>query len=133
MMKNHSESTVHLHHDGLLHTFRPGDEIPDWASEQITNPYVRGDGAPDSAAASRLRAWAPEPERAAPAPKREQDADEEPGADMALAEGDPSRPPENGIGSGQPVWAEYARSKGIEVAADWKREDIIAACAQAGC
>ena len=148
-MQNHSDSTVHLHRDGVLHSFPPRAHIPDWAQKLITNPYVRGEDAPDPRAAAQVRALAPGHARPAPTPAPEEpvaddapvdaddaDADEateaEPDADTAPAAADSSRPPENGIGSGQPVWAEYAKSKGIDVQADWKREDIIAACAQAG-
>lgn len=131
-MQNHSDFAVHLHRDGMLHTFPPGAHIPDWAQELITNPYVRGEATPDPREATRVRAWSPEPERPASAQTREEPVTHEPAADTAPAEGDLARPPESGIGSGQPVWAEYARSKGVEVAADWKREDIIAACVQAG-
>lgn len=138
MMKNHSDFTVHLHRDGELHSFPPGAHIPDWAQELITNPYVHGEGAPDPRAAAGVRASSPDPERPGPAEERAEAGADEPGAedldaDTAPADGDLSRPPESGIGSGQPVWAEYARSKGVDVHADWKREDIIAACAKAGC
>lgn len=33
---------VHLHHDGVLHSFLPGDEVPAWmAAKLTTNPYTR--------------------------------------------------------------------------------------------
>ncbi len=132
-MKNHSDFAVHLHRDGLLHTFRPGDPMPDWAAEMITNPYVLGGDKPDASAAAQVRAWAPGHSAAGPAPAAAiDDTTDEPDADTAPADGDPSRPAESGVGSTRTAWEEYARSKGIEVSADWKREDIIAACAQAG-
>lgn len=128
-MQNRSDFTVHLHRDGVLHSFAPGQDVPDWAAKKITNPYVRGEDASDPRVPQQVTAArAPQPE---PIPATS-DADD-PDADTAPAGGGLSRPPESGIGSGQPVWAEYARSKGIEVSADWKREDIIAACAKAGC
>jgi hypothetical protein len=137
MMKNHSDFTVHLHRDGALHSFAPGDPLPDWTQGMITNPYVLGEGAPDPRAAARVRAGAPEPAQpaaaAAPTPDVPVSDAPVPDADATPTAADSSRPPENGIGSGQPVWAEYARSNGIEVEPDWKREDIIAACAKAGC
>lgn len=32
------EYAVHLIEDGQLHSFLPGDEVPAWAVEKITNP-----------------------------------------------------------------------------------------------
>lgn len=32
---------VHLHHDGVLHSFLPGDELPSWAAKRIDNPLTR--------------------------------------------------------------------------------------------
>jgi hypothetical protein len=41
-------------------------------------------------------------------------------------------PPHAGKGSGAKVWAAYAESNGVDVEADASRDDIIAACEEAG-
>ncbi|HMH59206.1 MAG TPA: hypothetical protein VK537_08495, partial [Galbitalea sp.] len=105
-----------LHRRGVLHTFRPGDEVPDWALEHIRNPHVLG-VAEDTA----------QPVTAPAAPSSAAGLDP---VDPAPASGE--RPPENGPGATRQVWADYAMSVGVEVDAAWKREDIIAACAAAG-
>ncbi len=135
---NRSEFTVHLRHhqgDGQLYSFGPGEELPDWALERITNPYVLHGETPDPSGASRVRAPRPVP-RPAPRPPQpprpardseEGDADDD--EDTSL---DPSRPPESGVGASREAWAQYASAHGIGVDGNWKREDIIAACKQHG-
>ncbi len=46
--------------------------------------------------------------------------------------GAPGRPPENGVGAGREVWAEYAGAHEVEIEGGWRREEIIAACKAAG-
>jgi hypothetical protein len=128
---NRSQFTVHLRHNGVLHTFYPDDTLPDWAVEKISNPYVHGRAKPDPHAASLVRV--PRAVRAAPAPRRAQPADEVPeGDEDDVSEGPAGRPPENGVGAGRDVWAEYATTHGVEVESAWRREEIIAACKAAG-
>lgn len=92
---------VHLLENGVVHSFLPGDDVPEWAVKRITNPNV----------------WAPVE---APA--------QDPEPVFVPAEDDPSgAPPKSGSGASRQAWADYAESKGVEVDADWKREDIIAA------
>lgn len=114
-------------------TFGPGDALPDWALAAISNPDV-WDGAapplpkePESASTTgpdaadelaRLRARVAELEHAA-AP----DGGTEPSTSI---------PPRGGPGSGAPEWREYARGRGVDVADDASRDDVIAALDAAG-
>jgi len=95
---------VHLHKDGELHSFLPGDEVPEWAAKLITNP----------------NAWKP-------SESPEPSDDSEVPADPVDA-----RPAKAGPGASRQVWDDYATSKGVEVDPGWKREDIIAAVENAG-
>lgn len=45
---------------------------------------------------------------------------------------DGTLPPKSGAGSGKDAWAAYAAAKGVTVAGEASRDDIIAACAAAG-
>ncbi len=45
-------------------------------------------------------------------------------------EADP--PPRAGAGSGRDHWAAYAEANGVDVDNDWKRDQIIDACREAG-
>lgn len=94
-------NAIHLHRDGVLHSFLPGDELPDWAVGRITNPYALGDQAEPDAE-----------------PDDDGDEDENEGGGM---------PPKSGPAASRQVWEDYAKSKDIEVDPDWKRDDIIAA------
>lgn len=93
-------NAIHLHRDGVLHSFLPGDEVPEWAAARITNPYALGDQAEPDAE-----------------PDDDEDEDEEVGA----------RPAKTGPNASRQAWEDYAKSKHIEVDPDWKRDDIIAA------
>ncbi|MGV9540923.1 hypothetical protein ACWDSF_06320 [Nocardia beijingensis] len=101
-MKLGGEFAVHLRKGDELVTFLPGDDVPEWAAKQITNPL----------------AWGEEPER----------------AEVTVGAGGATDgpPPQGGPGASRQKWADYAATKGVEVQADWKREDIIAACEKAG-
>lgn len=95
--------SVHLLKDGVLHSFLPGDDVPDWAAKQITNPHAWETVEDDVPAAQ------PEPV-------------------FVPVEDDPTgAPPKSGSGASRQAWADHAESKGVEVNPDWKREDIIAA------
>jgi len=128
-MQNGSAYTVHLHRDGVLHSFRPGDELPDWAAARITNPLVLVDDSPD------------EPDEGAPAGDTDGeaiadpgggDANPDPDADDRGDDADSGRPAENGLGATRDRWEAYAKAQGIEVESTWKREDIIKACVDQG-
>lgn len=106
MKKLGGRYAIHLHKDGELYSFLPGDEVPDWAAKQINNPQAWEKVADEETE--------PEPE---PAP-----------AEPAAVEPRPGEaPPKSGAGATRQVWADYAETKGITVDPDWKREDIIAA------
>ncbi len=42
-MKLRGDYAVHLNDNGQLHTFLPGDDVPDWAAKQIKNPLAWGE------------------------------------------------------------------------------------------
>ncbi len=112
-MKLGGRYAIHLHKDGELFSFLPGDEVPDWAAKQIHNP----------------QAWeevADEPETSEPEPEPVEPAVE------PQPEHTGGMPPKSGAGATRQVWADYAEAQGITVDADWKREDIIAAVEKAG-
>jgi hypothetical protein len=92
-------SHVHVHDDhGASHVFAPGDDVPEWAAERITNPKAWADDEPVT-------------------PTAEPEADDV----------DVSEPPRSGPGSGEAAWAEYAAARGLEVPDGASRKDIIAA------
>lgn len=130
---NRSDGTVHLRHaNGDLHTFYPGDALPDWAVQRITNPYVLGHAKADPKAWAQVRA--PRGQHQAP-PVRRLNPPTPESPDVEDVEGealDSERPPETGTASGRERWATYATSKGVEYQSGWKREEIIAACVKAG-
>ncbi|MGW2666224.1 hypothetical protein ACWCW7_35175 [Nocardia tengchongensis] len=98
---------IHLHADnGQLHSFLPGDALPDWAAARITNPNAR----------STAVAAAEEGETST-------EGSAAPGEPISAGD----MPPKKGPGASRQVWADYAESRGVAVEADWKREDIIAA------
>lgn len=95
--------TVHLEDDqGCAHVFGPGDVVPVWARAKITNPLAW-----DAAGAD------PADSGAVPA-----------------AVGGP--PPQTGPGASRQLWVTYAHTNNVVVQDGWKRDDIIAACRQAG-
>lgn len=102
-MKNNSEYTVHLHQDGVLHSFEPGDEFPSWAAKLVHNPLVTG---------------------------HKSDSGDAGGGNPAPASD--GVPPQAGAGSGRDAWADYAEQHGVDVDEDWKRDQIIDACKKAG-
>jgi hypothetical protein len=82
----------------------PGDEVPDWAVEQI------GD-----------HAWADTDEVATPT--------RDPGKRDGGSDGPPAKA---GKGSAKEAWVDYAAAHGVAHDQDATREDIIAACEAAG-
>ncbi|WP_029932517.1 hypothetical protein [Nocardia otitidiscaviarum] len=90
---------------GEVRAFGPDSAVPEWARKKITNPHV----------------WQSQ-EAATPA--------------TGEVEPEDGPPPQGGPGASRQRWADYASpllaAKGVEVQADWKREDIIAACEKAG-
>ncbi|WP_280186284.1 MULTISPECIES: hypothetical protein [Nocardia] len=104
-MKLRGEFAVHLRNGDQLVTFLPGDDVPEWAAKQITNPLAWGDTS---------------------------ESPEKPSAPVKAPDSGDGPPPQGGSGASRQRWADYAESKDIEVQDDWKREDIIAACEKAG-
>ncbi|MEU2013104.1 hypothetical protein [Nocardia sp. NPDC019302] len=114
-MKLGGEFAVHLRKDDDLVTFLPGDDVPEWAAKQITNPL----------------AWGKQPDRVevAVGPGGSTSFGERLSSDGKTPDGPP---PQGGAGASRQKWADYAAANGVEVEADWKREDIITACEKAG-
>ncbi|WP_068922195.1 hypothetical protein [Planobispora rosea] len=99
-------TTVHVvDTEGRPRAFGPGEDLPDWAATQITNPDVwEGELPPHLGADGTAQ------ERVA---TRTEDA-----AQMA-------EPPRAGKGSGRDAWAAYASHHGVQVNDDDSRDDII--------
>lgn len=98
---------THVHvrgEHGITHVFTPHDEIPEWAARAITNP----------------KAWA-EP------PQLDEPGDAEGNGDQGPEQSDPgasARPAETAT---KDVWLAYAAVRGLEVAPDATKAQIIAA------
>ena len=94
--------------DGVTHSFGPGQDVPEWAAKQITNPKV-WDHVPDDV-----------------------DGDQS-GEGSPSGDGD-EPPPLAGPGSGRDPWAEYAAkfADKVEVSEDDKRDEIVAKLREAG-
>lgn len=93
--------TGFVHVDGAV--YGPDDEVPAEVAARITNP----------------RAWEggvlPLTDDAGPAA-------------TSAADGDtPTEPPRSGAGSGRDAWVAYAAARGLEVADDASRDQIITA------
>lgn len=101
-------TTVHVTDlDGRTRAFESGQDLPDWAAAQITNPDV----------------WEGELPRHL---QCEQDPSRPP------EDASPAEPPRAGKGSGRDVWAAYAASRGVEVPGDASRDDIVSALTERG-
>lgn len=98
--------------DGRDRPFGPGEDLPDWAAKQISNPDV----------------WDGEP----PAHIRGQDDAKKEPASQAPAASAAQEPPRSGKGSGRDAWAAYAASRSVEVKGDASRDDIIDQLAERG-
>lgn len=137
---------------GVIHSFGPGDDVPEWASRKITNPAAWEDQeAPFPAKRSKGDGPKTATVSAVPADDLEDrivsrvlegvgellrelvvvdDSDDEAGAEPADAAAGP--PPKAGKGSGEDKWRAYAASQGVDVADIEDRGDIIAALKDAG-
>lgn len=111
--------------EGAFHSFLPGQRVPGWVVDLVTNPRALladpADDGGDPVAADE-----------APAPANPVDA-----SSNAGDPGDPpapalTPPPHAGVGSGRDAWADYANANGVAVQDDWKRDQIIEACREAG-
>ncbi|MEU9470425.1 hypothetical protein AB0D78_28175 [Streptomyces avermitilis] len=60
------------------------------------------------------------------------DGDSAAGGPSGVASGQVAEPSRSGKGSGTEAWRTFAESKGVGVGSDMSRDDIIAACEQAG-
>lgn len=105
-------TTVHVVDlEGRNRAFGPGEELPDWAVTQITNPDVwEGELPPHLNAEGEAQPVVAQPQTGAAA----------------------SEPPRSGKGSGRDAWAAYAASHGVEVGDDVSRDDIMAALSERG-
>lgn len=106
---------VTVHRDGESTTFGPGEKLPKWAREQITNPNV----------------WAEDDEGKAGEDGGGNSADA--GGDGGGEESPLQVPPKAGAGSGADAWRAYAveaaKRAGLNIELDdaASRGDIIAA------
>lgn len=101
-----ARSAVHVHvvsKDGTRRQWlAPGDEVPAWARLDDRNLQGGDDGEPVSQATQQASG------------------------------GDVPEPSRSGRGSGLEAWRSFAESRGVSVDSDMSRDDVIAACEQAG-
>ena len=90
---------------GIVQSFVPGSEVPEWVAEKVTNESV----------------WAKDEPTAEDAPDPEGD---EPTAGNADEGETPEAPPTSGAGSGRDEWAAYAEQIGVTVDPEWSRDQI---------
>ena len=95
----------------------PGEDVPDWAAEQITNPHV-WDGTPPA----HVRRAKKEMPSGVSTGTNTSGSDE---AVVTTGQAD-QPPPRSGKGSSKEAWAAYAQAKGVTVDEGMSREDIIA-------
>jgi hypothetical protein len=108
-------TTVHVVDlEGRTRSFGPGEDLPGWAAEQITNPDVWEGELP-----AHLNEQGEPQERVATRPAGQ--------AEARLPE-----PPRAGKGSGRDAWAVYASRHGVEVDEDASRDDIVNQLAERG-
>lgn len=136
---------------GDVVSFKPGDDVPEWAAKQITNPRLWEDGdvpfppAPKSLApvagdqtdeALRAEVERLQAENLQLHSDKQQLIEEvnrlrgtTPGADGA-----PEPPPRGGAGGGRDAWAEYAShfTDKVTITEDDKRDEIIDKLEKAG-
>jgi hypothetical protein len=100
--------------EGRSRAFGPGEDLPEWAASQITNPDVWEGELP-----AHLDEEGNPQERVATRTDGE--------AEARLPE-----PPRAGKGSGRDAWAAYASRRGVEVPDDASRDDIVNALTERG-
>ncbi len=141
---------------GQTASFGPGDELPDWAAKQVTNPRLWEDGevpfpAERPTAGEPASGQAPQGSEQGLADLEDrivtrvlegvgdllrdlvavvEDGDEL--ADPAAESVAPVPPPRAGKGSGEDKWRAYAAEVGFDVTGIEDRNDIIAALESAG-
>lgn len=137
---------VHVFDDaGLAHEFAPGQIVPAWAAERITNPKV-WEGSDDEASQTTGSTEPPivdplvvEPPPLVPGPESVSPDVDPP---LVLADSDPSAggagpgevvgvPPKAGPGSGKGSWQAYAARHDVDVAG-MSRDQIIDALEAGG-
>ena len=107
---------VHVHDSsGKLHSFLPGESVPEWAVA------LMGDHCFAAAVAAAIDYNL----------ANAHDTIRLDGEGGTTSSGD-GPPPTNGPGGGRDTWATYAQSHGVSVSDGWKRDQIIAACKDAG-
>ncbi|TDO18138.1 hypothetical protein EV580_1320 [Mycobacterium sp. BK086] len=115
MAVNKSQFALHLKDStGAPVIVLPGEKIPAWAADQVTNPYVLGeetDGAPAVVEVDDAD---------------DSGADADSGQDDDVDPEDIPPPPMIGKGSGVKDWAAYAAKQGFEVEG-LKRNEIVEA------
>ncbi|MBQ1047860.1 hypothetical protein KBX50_05225 [Micromonospora sp. C51] len=129
-------STVHV--GGR--SYGPDDEVPDDVARRVTNPKAwEGGKAPFTAEGGVVYGPGSQPvDRTNPQATREyaMTPDEVAAATDGDGDGDGAikvpAPPRAGKGSGADAWAAFAATQGVQVDEGASRDEIIAACEQAG-
>lgn len=127
--------------EGTFHSFLPGQQVPAWVVALVTNPRAfvaePADEGEDPAAGHDGQPtssdFAAASEGATPANPGDTSPDAgDQGGTAAPAPIALTAPPHAGVGSSRDAWADYASASGVAVKDDWKRDQIIEACRQAG-
>lgn len=113
MPRTIGQYAVHVNSsDGTLHSFLPGESVPEWAEKLLGDHCFSGhedlfseDGKPLSV---------------------------KPTAEAVVKAAVEDAPPQAGPGSGREAWAAYAKKHGVEVDDEVSRHEIIEACRKAG-
>jgi len=102
-MPGRLRSHVHVNDDsGRTHVFGPGDQVPDWAAQKITNP----------------KAWAQ-------APYADPGGQDETAAGQGQSPGDQTGRP--AASASKDVWAAYASVLGVQIPPGATKAEITAA------
>ncbi|MFA4080480.1 hypothetical protein ONA92_02040 [Mycobacteroides salmoniphilum] len=134
--------------EGVFHSFLPGQKVPDWVVNLVTNPLALV-GDPQDAGSDPDEGGPDDGQPSAPVAPTGPDGGEpaasvEPGPVVVgpgagRGGGQPSAPnpaaeppPQAGAGSGRDAWAQYASAQGVTVLEEWRRDQIIDACRKAG-
>jgi hypothetical protein len=123
-------TTVHVtDENGATRIFEAGQDVPDWAATQITNPDVWEGELPPHLQGEQDPSQPPETP-SAPVGAMPPHAQGTPVA--AQSETGSGEPPRSGKGSGKEAWAAYADSLGVDVPGDASRDDIVAHLVERG-
>lgn len=118
--------------DGAPHTFKAGDEAPEWLEAKVTNPAIWGDDAEE--VVPRSKPTDPDVEHPRSQTEHErrgvgkQPDDDEEDESSGLSTLEPGEvPPRQGPNATRDAWVAYAEDNEVGVTKSMTRDDIIRA------